>query len=110
MELTGQEATDMTPERTHGAPSPRSTHEAVLESKRCQARRSDGEPCGCWAMQGQRVCRVHGGSSPQARAAAERRLAEAKAAQAAITFGLPIDDLGLARQVRDPRPTLEYDQ
>lgn len=41
----------------------------------CHARRKDGADCGNWAMRGQGVCRMHGGSSRQARRAAERRLA-----------------------------------
>jgi hypothetical protein len=44
----------------------------------CSRRKSDGEDCGSWAMRGQRVCRMHGGASPQARQAAARRVAAAK--------------------------------
>ena len=47
--------------------------------QRCGARRkSDGADCGNWAMRGQRVCRMHGGASPQARRAAARRVAAAR--------------------------------
>lgn len=46
---------------------------------RCGARRkSDGTDCRAWAMRGQRVCRMHGGASPQARRAAAQRVAAAK--------------------------------
>jgi hypothetical protein len=45
--------------------------------------KSTGERCKGPAMRGSRVCRLHGGASPQARAAAARRLAEAEAKQAA---------------------------
>lgn len=65
---------------------------------KCSGKRSNGEPCGKWPMKGQRVCRTHGGSSPQAKAAAERRIQTAKAEQAVATFGL-------AREV-DPRDAL----
>ncbi len=68
------------------------------EKPKCSGRRSDGEPCGKWPMNGQRVCRKHGGASPQAKAAAERRLQTAQAEQAVQVFGLP-------REV-DPRDAL----
>ncbi len=42
----------------------------------CGAHRSDGEPCSAPAMIGQRVCRMHGGSAPQARHRARLRLME----------------------------------
>lgn len=37
-------------------------------------RKSDHEPCGAPAMAGQRVCRLHGGSTKNARNAAKLRL------------------------------------
>jgi hypothetical protein len=43
----------------------------------CKAHKTNGEPCKAPAMKGQMVCRVHGGSSPQAKSAALRRLQEA---------------------------------
>lgn len=46
----------------------------------CTAKRRDGKPCGSHAVQGAKVCRMHGGGSPQAKAAAKRRLAEERAA------------------------------
>lgn len=43
-------------------------------ARRCSAHRSNGEPCGAWAIRGGFVCRVHGGSAPQVKAAARARL------------------------------------
>jgi hypothetical protein len=65
---------------------------------KCSGKRSNGEPCTKWPMKGQRVCNTHGGSSPQAKAAAERRLQMVGAEQAVATFGLP-------REI-DPRDAL----
>ncbi len=45
---------------------------------RCAARRTNGEPCGNFAMVGSRVCHAHGGRAPQVRNAARRRLAMAE--------------------------------
>jgi hypothetical protein len=45
----------------------------VRQARRCSARRTDGQPCGCFAILGGRVCRVHGGAAGQVRAAARRR-------------------------------------
>lgn len=54
------------------------------EPHRCTAASSrTGQPCRNRAIAGATVCRMHGGAAPQVRRAAERRLAEAQAAQAA---------------------------
>lgn len=42
----------------------------------CHAQRRDGNYCTQAAMLGQRVCRMHGGSSPVSLAAARKRLLE----------------------------------
>jgi hypothetical protein len=44
---------------------------------KCSAHRQDGHPCKALAIKGGTVCRVHGGSAPQVRQAANRRLLEA---------------------------------
>jgi hypothetical protein len=49
-----------------------------------------GEPCGNPPRPGQRVCRYHGGSAPQAVAAAEERLERAAVEKLARTFGEPV--------------------
>ena len=43
----------------------------------CVAHRTDGQPCKAPPIKGSTVCRVHGGSASQVRAAAQRRLLEA---------------------------------
>ncbi|WP_235020185.1 hypothetical protein [Ruania rhizosphaerae] len=63
-----------------------------MESPRCTARsKGSGEQCKRRPAIGQRVCAVHGGKSPQAKKAAARRIAEAEARAAVVTFGLPVD-------------------
>lgn len=63
-------------------------------TRRCSARRSNGQPCKNRPLIGATVCRVHGGSAPQVKAAAARRLAESKARRA-------LDDVGV-REVDNP--------
>src|SRR3954471_24887260 len=50
----------------------------VRQARRCTARRTDGRPCRCYAIVGGKVCRVHGGAARQVRAAAERRVLQAR--------------------------------
>jgi hypothetical protein len=59
--------------------------------RRCTATNRQGNPCGRAAIAGGSVCSRHGGGSPQAKAAAGRRLAIVAAREAVATFGLPID-------------------
>lgn len=49
----------------------------IRQAVRCHARRKNGQPCRAYAMLGQRVCRMHGGSSPQALHSAFARRVEA---------------------------------
>lgn len=66
---------------------------------KCQGHsKSTGKQCISWPIKGGRVCVKHGGQAGQVRAAAKRRLQEAKAVAAVATFGLP-------REV-DPRDAL----
>ena len=57
----------------------------------CTSRTRDGDRCKNPPLPGQEVCRMHGGSSPQARAAAQRRLQTAAAQAAAHRLGVPIE-------------------
>jgi hypothetical protein len=50
-----------------------------------------GRPCTNPPMHGQTVCKMHGGNARQNRAAGARRKAEAEAAKAVATLGLPVD-------------------
>ena len=53
------------------------TPEPIRQTQRirCTAHKTDGTPCGAWAIHGATVCRVHGGSAPQVKKAAEKRWA-----------------------------------
>jgi len=59
-------------------------------SPRCKARSNrTGTQCKRPPMAGQQVCGTHGGKAPQNLAAAQRRMAEVRAAKYVETFGLP---------------------
>lgn len=48
----------------------------TVPSQKCGAKRSNGEPCKRWAIVGGTVCATHGGSAPQVKEAARRRVLE----------------------------------
>lgn len=54
----------------HGDVVPQGSVRAI----KCQAHTSSGRPCKAWAIVGGTVCRTHGGSAPQVREAARRRI------------------------------------
>jgi hypothetical protein len=58
----------------------------VRQARRCSARRKNGEPCRGWAINGGRVCRMHGGAAPQVRAKAGERLLMAAAYRTLVRF------------------------
>lgn len=59
----------------------------------CSATTSAGKPCRKFAIVGGTVCATHGGSAPQVKAAAARRIAQAKAAASLAEVDVtPIDD------------------
>lgn len=63
----------------------------VLPAVRCTARKQNGEPCRAMAARGATVCRVHGGSAPQVKAAAKRRIDQAAEALVQRLLGFALD-------------------
>jgi len=62
-------------------------------STTCGARCRDGSPCSNAPMRGGERCRMHGGASPRAKAAAERRQAEGQAHALLAELGVsPVAD------------------
>ena len=49
------------------------------QARRCRAHRKDGQPCGCYAVTGTYVCRMHSGTAPQVLRKARERALEAAA-------------------------------
>jgi len=64
------------------------------QSLKCSGHRTDGEPCGAWAINGGKVCVAHGGRAPQVKAKASRVVAERKAEKllAGISDYEPVTD------------------
>ena len=76
------------------------------DTRRCHAKKKNGERCKKAAILGGRVCGTHGGSAPQVRNAARRRLMEAAdPAAARLVELLDSDDerirLGAAKDLLD---------
>lgn len=61
------------------------------ERPTCGAKNRQGAPCGRLPMRGQTRCDMHGGKSPNTRAAAERRLARAELDDLISTLAPPIE-------------------
>lgn len=47
---------------------------------KCSAHKSNGDPCGNWAIKGAKVCKNHGGRAPQVKAKAGVRILETRIA------------------------------
>ena len=74
-------------------------------AQRCTAKaKSTGVQCARYAIEGASTCRVHGSGSKKAKAAAARRVAEAKAAAEAEKA---VTTLGLSRDVSPSEALLE---
>ena len=69
---------------------PKDCRRCGLPHARCKGHNRAGGPCGKGPLPGQLVCGNHGGKSPQALEAADRRLAERAAQSSLESFGLPI--------------------
>ena len=67
----------------------------------CGAKKRSGDPCGAAPMKGQRRCARHGGKSPQAKKAAERRLAEQEATR---NMEKAVRTLGITEKYQDVDP------
>jgi hypothetical protein len=54
----------------------------IRQAVKCTGRKTSGEPCRAWAVNGATVCSVHGGRAPQVKAKAARNVAERRATRA----------------------------
>ena len=63
----------------------------MAEDRKCTAHRTNGEPCGAYAIRGGTVCRVHGGSIPSVKAKAQERLERDKLITLMHAYGLRRD-------------------
>src|SRR6266511_1977607 len=81
-------------------------------TRQCTATaKSTGRRCTHRPMRGQRVCRHHGGSASQAKAAVERRDERDEAERAVQTYGLPRDiapDEALLEEVHNTAGHVAY--
>lgn len=80
--------------------NPMSCEQCGQTHVRCTSHKKDGNPCNQPPMNGQRVCRKHGGKAPQNLAAAERRISEQKARAA-------VEKLNLRREIHPNDALLE---
>jgi ribosomal protein L35AE/L33A len=81
--------TDHCTDATHSPAEPSKGPCPTCDRPRCNGTTSAGGRCRKQPVKGATVCRTHGGSAPQVRAAAEQRLLERQALVAAEAFGLP---------------------
>lgn len=58
---------------------------------RCKAHNRAGGPCMQRCRKAQKVCKTHGGSTPVALAAADRRMATAETLEAMAAYGSPVE-------------------
>lgn len=73
------------------------------DHRRCAAHKKDGTPCNRWPRDQEPVCRLHGGETPQVKAAGvARRAAKAAEADARAALGYTLDG-----KVADPLAAME---
>jgi hypothetical protein len=58
----------------------------IRQAWRCRAHRRDGQPCGCYAVAGAIVCRMHGGAAGQVKRKGRERQFEADAYRALVAW------------------------
>jgi hypothetical protein len=63
------------------------------QARKCSGRRTDGRPCGAYAVNGAKVCSAHGGSAPQVKAKAAERITEQQIRRELARLDVaPVDD------------------
>lgn len=63
------------------------------QARKCKGHKTNGDPCGNYAMNGGLVCHAHGGKAKQVRAKSEQRMTEEKVrAQLARLDVTPVND------------------
>lgn len=87
-----------------GSPDPMPCDRCGEPHPKCIGHKRNGAPCGQKRMAGQLVCRMHGGSSPQALAKAEERIAEAQAEDVVRKLWVGLEN---AAPVTDPVHSLQ---
>lgn len=74
----------------------------LFDPTRCGRKTRSGGSCTQWAMHGQRVCRMHGGESPQALKKAEERMrALVHPAVSSLARQIDADEFNAVRYVLD---------
>ena len=78
----------------HASPLPAEVRKSLLKRhpRRCTAIKSNGEPCGAYAIIGGFVCNGHGGRAPQVIQAARERLAFLADPALEVLFGIMYDE------------------
>lgn len=57
------------------------------QARKCSGKRTDGNPCNGWAINGGTVCGAHGGKAPQVKAKARENLEDARVERLLYQYG-----------------------